>query len=1227
MKLALCLLFGAVAVYGQAAWAPFTGTAPLNASPPNCTGPGTPKSYCTSLAYPYAGFFPHKLSDWGSAAVDQQNSRIYYFGGGHGATNCGSGYCGNDVTGVNLAPGDPCPRAANDDATISNPQPSPCVYPASNPSPVDLADCNEVQPDGQASVRHTNGSWMWSPGQKKAYMIMGDGLNTCNAGAQLIQSFDPSQPAGSQWAVVVNTGATGQDTIANCALDTVHTSPERFLCITNATFNIFSFTPSTGTWAFLVGPSSAVPYFNSFTIDPDRGKIVLAGLGTFGGPSGIYVGSIDPSTGAVTYPTIQSTTGCSALIGPSNPGMTYDAVLHKVVGFPGSGNSVYVFDSDTNSCMAYTATGGPSSSTPNGLYGRFAYLPAFNGYFASPDASTDLSLFTIAPNGLGGSTITCVDRDGDGYGTGPGCTGPDSDDTDSVVHTGTQLITKWGTLSAAISHLEGFTPKHIFYLAPATPTARCIANSSSGACTGNDANTPCNTISAPCLTQSGLGAVAAGDAVIFRDNWNGRYSAGSGTVTAPLMLVGYPGELPVIDPVAISGALIITQAQSWLIVDNFWTQNYGGMQGGDNQYVQNPHPFHDNTFKHIVGTDNYQGFGPTAGYANLTIEDSVFFHNTSATSSQAGVYVSGTCVASTGFTFQRNLSYNNAYSGLHLNTASSGALIQNNIIYGNGLEGIAFESGTNLSTVRSNIVFDDNGAEFEILSYQDSLGGAFLADCSEYNVSNATWSSAGGGTATVTVGTMTSPGYQVGQNAYITGITPSGYNCTGTGTPNSGVGCVVTAVTATTISYSIASNPGPYVSGGTVTSGMGDQAYNLIENNTFWHNQFDLNGNPVGTLGTIFTASHSQFTGLQVLGDLGHNTFRNNIAVNYGDLSSNFRNSPVLFNSSWDSQWLSTDVFDRNLTWQTNGISGPPTSSFALNIGCTPSCGGYAVYDYTGAALNGGAPLSSASPGYTITNGSASDPKFTHASPNDYASPSLYNFSLLSGSPALSTGGTTGVPEYDVYGNFYVTTSSIAPNRGSNGLVPSCLITLSPSSPGPYTVTQTISTITATVSGCGPGPFTWSSVSLPTGLSGCNSVSGPSCTITGTVTLANTYNPTISATDGGTHNPSILPTIVVNPAPSITTSSPLPAGTVGIPYSQTLAATGGTAPLTWSVIFGSVPGLSLSSSGVLSGTPTAASTYSLGVLVTDANSITNSKTFSITIGGGTSGIKMPTAIK
>ncbi len=76
-----------------------------------------------------------------------------------------------------------------------------------------------------------------------------------------------------------------------------------------------------------------------------------------------------------------------------------------------------------------------------------------------------------------------------------------------------------------------------------------------------------------------------------------------------------------------------------------------------------------------------------------------------------------------------------------------------------------------------------------------------------------------------------------------------------------------------------------------------------------------------------------------------------------------------------------------------------------------------------------------------------------------------------------------------------------------------------------------------------------------------------------------------------------------NPVPLAVSSASLPGGTASLPYSAQLAATGGAAPYSWSVSAGPLPaGLSLSASGVISGTPTIAGTSSFTVQVTDSSS-------------------------
>lgn len=153
--------------------------------------------------------------------------------------------------------------------------------------------------------------------------------------------------------------------------------------------------------------------------------------------------------------------------------------------------------------------------------------------------------------------------------------------------------------------------------------------------------------------------------------------------------------------------------------------------------------------------------------------------------------------------------------------------------------------------------------------------------------------------------------------------------------------------------------------------------------------------------------------------------------------------------------------------------------------------------------------------------------------------------------------------------------------------------------------------------GGGTAPLTWSiSVgALPNGLT-LNSSTGA---ITGTPTGAGTTNFTVQVSDAAKMSATKALSIIVGAAAtlSVTTTS-LPAGTQGAAYSQTLQATGGVQPYSWSVSVGSLPaGLSLAAgTGVISGTPTATGTSNFTVMVTDSGTPTHNtgvQALSITI--------------
>ena len=143
-------------------------------------------------------------------------------------------------------------------------------------------------------------------------------------------------------------------------------------------------------------------------------------------------------------------------------------------------------------------------------------------------------------------------------------------------------------------------------------------------------------------------------------------------------------------------------------------------------------------------------------------------------------------------------------------------------------------------------------------------------------------------------------------------------------------------------------------------------------------------------------------------------------------------------------------------------------------------------------------------------------------------------------------------------------------------------------------------------------------------------------TVTG-LTNGDAYTFTVTATNGVGTGPASAPSNSVTPTGSalLTLTTPAPAfGVASVAYSYQLNATGGTPPYTWAVTSGSLPpGLHLASTGAISGTPTAAGSWTFGIVVRDASTPANSLTSALTIqiypkaknGSGTETISPATA--
>ncbi|MFM2183508.1 MAG: hypothetical protein RJB61_1802, partial [Actinomycetota bacterium] len=208
-----------------------------------------------------------------------------------------------------------------------------------------------------------------------------------------------------------------------------------------------------------------------------------------------------------------------------------------------------------------------------------------------------------------------------------------------------------------------------------------------------------------------------------------------------------------------------------------------------------------------------------------------------------------------------------------------------------------------------------------------------------------------------------------------------------------------------------------------------------------------------------------------------------------------------------------------------------------------------------------------------------------------------------------SSGELWGTPT--VSGNFTIT-FSVADSAGNSAsramsLAISAAPLITTTSLVPAMVSVPVSRTLSSSGGAAPISWAVASGTLPTGLT--LSTTG---VLSGTPSAAGVFEFTARITDSLGRTDDQLLSMTVDPLFVVTTSA-LPNGGVGYPYSATLVATGGSGGYTWSVT-GTLPaGLSISTTGVISGTPTALGTSTFTVVARDTSGRSSSRSLSIAI--------------
>jgi Bacterial Ig domain len=277
---------------------------------------------------------------WNGGIADTVRNRLIVWGGGH------NDYWGNEVYSLNLS---------NLSFTRLN---SPA-----NPTPL----CSSAFADGTPSSRHTYAGLAYM-GPTNDTMYVYGGAYSCPSGGSIADTWTLNL------ANVANpvTAWARKDPVTGPATSGLPCAVSDYDPNTNSVFlydtaNLFKYNLPNNTYTQLSFFAGSCSYNGA--IDPGRKLMYMFGGG--------QVLKIDISGTDRNY-TVQdisaSVTTCDVMKSAGAPGIAYDSVQQRLVGWSG-GSTVYVFNPDTNTCTPVSYPNGPGAAQSNGTYGRFRYFP------------------------------------------------------------------------------------------------------------------------------------------------------------------------------------------------------------------------------------------------------------------------------------------------------------------------------------------------------------------------------------------------------------------------------------------------------------------------------------------------------------------------------------------------------------------------------------------------------------------------------------------------------------------------------------------------------------------------------------------------------------------------------------------------------------------------------------------------------------------------------------
>jgi hypothetical protein len=294
------------------------------------------------------------IADWSGGIADQTRDRLLLWGGGH------KGYFGNELYALDL--------------------PTVKMLRLTDPSDVSAFDpencAADAYADGRPVSRHTYDGLAYVASADRMYAFggavagmgcIGNGTWTLDlAGLATVQSA-----AGGQAAPWMNMKPAGMSPGAFPGAMSDF-DPRGNRVIVHDTVSLWAYDFDTNKYASL-RQNAATDYHLTGRVDPKRNLFVA--VGGLGAPAtaGLVVFPLDGKSDHAPQNWTTQVKGCDALLRAPYPGLAYDPVQDKLVGWVG-GNQAVVLDLDKKACTTLTFPGGPGPAQVNGTMGRFRYF-------------------------------------------------------------------------------------------------------------------------------------------------------------------------------------------------------------------------------------------------------------------------------------------------------------------------------------------------------------------------------------------------------------------------------------------------------------------------------------------------------------------------------------------------------------------------------------------------------------------------------------------------------------------------------------------------------------------------------------------------------------------------------------------------------------------------------------------------------------------------------------